>query len=187
MVGPAPAPGVPPAPWHGSTWLKGALVAIVVVASDAWVKVMARVAACPTTQDVREALRTVYSVPPDCGSTDFWGFAQLSPLVRDGGLLGIGAGLLDGSAGGIWAIGVLAIAAVVSILVLRWRWRSPGDALALGALWGAAIVESGPRLLSEGTGTAELSIGGASTGLGDLALLWAVLWLGWRVIAESRA
>jgi hypothetical protein len=71
--------------------------------------------------------------------------------------------------------------------VLRWKWRSTGDATALGALWGAAIVLALPALAGHGGGAAELHVGGLATGLGDLALAWAILWLGWRAIAELRA
>lgn len=158
-----------------------------VVGCDAWVKITARVAACPTTPTVGEAAGSVHAVPPGCGEADFWGIARLSPAVRDGGPLGLGGGLLGGAAGQGWAIALLLVAAVVTGLVLRWRWRTRGDAAALGALWGAAIVLAVPRLLGDGTGLAELHVGGLATGLGDLALGWAALWLSWRAIAEARA
>lgn len=180
MVGPDPAPA---APWYSTTWLKGLGVTTWLVACDAWVKVTARVADCPTTPTVRDALGQVWNVPQGCGEADFFGFARLSPVVRDGGPLGLGGSAV----GGAWGYALLAAAALVSILVLRWKWRSRGDAAALGALWAAAIIEAGPRLLGGGAGTAELHLGGMVTGLGDIALLWVVLWLGWRVIAELRA
>ncbi|MCA9653596.1 MAG: hypothetical protein H6712_20540 [Myxococcales bacterium] len=183
MTGPAPAP----APWSGSTWLKGAAVAGGLVACDAWVKVTARVAGCPTTSSLKEALGRAWHVPEGCSDADFFGFARLSPVLREGGPFGVGGSMLGGSVGGIWAIGLLAVAALVSILVLRWRWRSPGDAAALGALWGAVVIEAGPRLVSGGAGTAELQLGGMATGLGDIALVWAAAWLLWRAIAEARA
>ncbi len=177
-----------PAPWYGTDWLKGLLVGGWLVGCDAWLKITARVAACPQTPSVGPAADSVWSVPSGCGEADFWGFAQLSPVVRDGGPLGLGSGLLAGGAGQGWAIALLAVAAVVSILILRWQWRTPGDAAALGALWGAVVILAGPRLVSgDGTGTAELHLGGLATGLGDLALVWALLWLLWRFLAESRA
>lgn len=184
MVGPVSAPR---APWSGSTWLKGLLVGGWLVGCDAWIKVTARVAACSQTPSVGEAASQVWSVPSGCTEANFWGFARLSPVVRDGGPLGLGAGLLGGPAGQGWAIALLAMAALVSVLVLRWRWRSVGDASALGALWGATFILAGPRLASDGSGLAELHLGGLATGLGDLALVWAVAWLSWRLIAELRA
>ena len=69
----------------------------------------------------------------------------------------------------------------------RWRWRSTGDATALGATWGAALILALPRLMGDGAGMAELHLGGMATGLGDFALLWVVIWLSWRAIAEARA
>ncbi len=185
MASPHSAPLVPP--WSGSTWLKGLLVGGWLVGCDAWLKITARVAACSETPDVSAALSHVWGLPSGCGDVDFWGIARLSPVLRDGWLLGLGSGVLQGSAGRIWAYALLAIALVVSILVVRWRWRSTGDAAALGALWGAVAILAGPRLMGSGTGLAELHIGGLATGLGDFALLWAALWLSWRALAEFRA
>ncbi|MCA9712396.1 MAG: hypothetical protein KDK70_41555 [Myxococcales bacterium] len=177
----------PPPPWSGSTWLKGLAVGGWLVACDAWVKITARVAACSETPSVGSAMERLWSVPGGCTEADFGGFARLSPVVRDGGPLGLGAGLLSGGAGLGWAVALLAVAAVVSVLVVRWRWRSLGDASALGALWGAAVILAGPRLGGDGTGLAELHLGPVATGLGDLALLWATAWLVWRLVAEVRA
>ena len=101
--------------------------------------------------------------------------------------MGLAAGALDGDAGRFWAYGLLAVAALVTILVWRWRWRSTGDATALGATWGAALILALPRLMGDGAGMAELHLGGMATGLGDFALLWVVIWLSWRAIAEARA
>lgn len=178
MVGPAVAP---PAPrWSGSTWLGALFVAAWLWGCDLWVKLTARVAACPESPSLREAWAHAWAAPSGCGEADFWGIARLSPTVRNGpwGLPG---------AGPVWAYVLLAAAAVVSVLVLRWKWRSTGDALALGALWGAAIVLALPALAGHGGGAAELHLGGLATGLGDLALAWAIVWLGWRAIAELRA
>lgn len=172
-------PPTSPAPWKSSAGLSGLAVATWVLACDAWVKITARVAACPDAPSVGDTWSRVYTAPSGCGDVDAWGLAQLSPVVRGGpwGLPGPGT---------VWAYVLLGVAAVVSVLVLRWRWRSPGDASALGALWGAALVLSLPALVG-GEGTAELRLGGLSVGLGDLALAWAAAWLGGRWIAEIRA
>jgi hypothetical protein len=177
MAGHAVAPSTPQ--WSGSTWLEGLLVGAWLVGCDTWVKVTARVAACAVTPTVREAWDQAWTVPQGCGEADFWGIARLSPIVRDGPLGLPGPGM-------VWAYALLAVAAVVSVLVVRWRWRSTGDALALGALWGAAVILATPVLVG-GTASAELHFGGLATGLGDLALVWALGWLGWRAIAEHRA
>jgi hypothetical protein len=158
----------------------GLLVGAWLWACDAWVKVVARVAACPDTPSVRQALGEAWATPGGCGEADVWGIARLSPVTRGGpfGLPGPGAA---------WAYALLALAVVVSVLVLRWRWRSTGDAWALGALWGAVLVLALPALAGAGGGMAELHFGGLATGLGDLALVWVIAWLGWRAIAELRA
>ncbi|MCX4240808.1 hypothetical protein OEB96_09300 [Paraliomyxa miuraensis] len=147
------------------------------VGCDAWVKITARVATCPSTPSVGEAAGEVWSLPTGCGDTDFWGIARLSPTEA----------MIGGDAGMGVAVGLLVLATVVSVLVIRWRWRTRADAAALGVLWGAAIVGAVPRLLGGGTGLAELQLGGMPIGLGDLGLLWAALWLGWRAVAEARA
>lgn len=176
----APPAAPPAASWSGSTWLSAVGVAGWLFACDAWVKLTARVAACPDVPSLRDAVGLFWTAPSGCGEADFWGFARLSPVVR-GGPWGLpGPGL-------VWAYVLLGVAAVVTVLVLRWRWRSTGDASALGALWGAALVLALPALLGQGGGAAELHLGGLATGLGDLALAWATLWLGARAIAELRA
>ena len=178
----APPPAVaPPAPrWSGSSWLSALGFAAWVVTCDAWVKITARVAACPDAPSVVDAWGQIWAAPSGCSEADFWGFARLSPVVRGGpwGLPGDGA---------VWAHVLLGVAAIVSVLVLRWRWRSTGDAVALGALWGAAIALALPALLGPGGGAAELHLGGLALGLGDLALAWVVVWLVARLVAELRA
>lgn len=158
----------------------GLVVTAWLVGCDAWVKIMARVAACPSTPSVGEAWNQAWAPPHACGEADLLGIARLQPVVRGGPLDLPGAGTG-------WAYALLAVAAVVSVLVLRWRWRAAGDASALGALWGAALVLALPPLLGHGGGAAELHLGGLATGLGDLALVWAGVWLGARAIAELRA
>lgn len=149
------------------------------VGCDAWVKLTARVAACPETPSVGQAWAQAFSVPAGCGQADVWGIAQLSPVER-GGPFG-----LPGS-GVVWAYVLLALAAVVTVLVLRWRWRATGDAAALGALWGAVLSLGIPPIVG-GAAVAELHLGGLALGLGDVALVWAAAWLGWRAIAETLA
>ena len=41
--------------------------------------------------------------------------------------------------------------------------------------------------LAGGGGLFEFTVSGVGMGIGDLALVWALLWLVWRVIAEARA
>lgn len=158
----------------------GLVVAAWVVGCDTWVKITARVATCPSTPSVREAAAEAWGTPSGCGEASVWGIAQLAPVAR-GGPLGLPGGATA------WAIVLLVVAAIVSVLVLRWRWRSPGDASALGALWGGALAFALPPLAGAGVGTAELHLAGLHTGLADLALGWAAAWLGWRAIAELRA
>jgi len=159
-----------------------------VVACDAWVKITARVAACPSAPSVGEAAGELTTVPPGCGDADLLGLARLSPVAWEGLPGGLGAGVLSGGVGMGWAVALGALALAATVVVGRWRWRSRGDALALGALWGAVLVLAVPRLLQGGAGLAELQLlGSLATGVGDLALVWSILWLGGRALAEARA
>jgi hypothetical protein len=78
-------------------------------------------------------------------------------------------------------------AALVTVLVVRWRWRAAGDPLALGALWAGILIHALPRLLGSSGSFTEFEWLGLSTGLGDMALAWGLLWLIWRFLAELAA
>ena len=163
-----------------------ALLASWVVACDLWVKILARAAGCVESPgSVGARVTAAYETPPfgACADVPLLGDAlSMRAASSDTGPFG-----LVGGAGGSWVgYAMLAVALVVTILVWRWRWRSSGDPLALGALWGGAIVLALPRLFA-GARLTELELGSVATGLGDLALLWALAWLGWRAIAEARA
>lgn len=177
MVGPSVPHNRPR--WTGATWLKALVVAAWLIGCDLWIKAVATVAACTETGSVADALTPIWSTPGTCQDTDFWGIARLHPVVRESGPLG-----LDGMT---WAYALIAIALVFAVYIVFWRWRSTGDALALGTLLGGVVIEVGPRLLHGGAGRAEFHLGGFTTGLGDIALAWALLWLAWRLIAEARA
>lgn len=174
-------------PWTGAAWARMLAMAAWLIVCDLWIKATAQVAACPSVETVGAALSQPWSVPPACRATDFWGMAQLVPVVRDSAPWGIARGSLGAGSGQIAAFVLLGVGLLVTVALVRWRWRSPGDALALGTLWGAIAIEAGPRLRSGGAGMAELQLGGLSTGLGDIALLWVLLWLSWRLLAEARA
>ena len=81
---------------------------------------------------------------------------------------------------------MLALATTVTALVVLWRYRDPGDALALGGLWGGCAVLAAPGLQGMG-GFSEIALLGVPTGVGDVAVLWSLAWLLWRAVAEFRA
>lgn len=165
--------------------ISGVLFGAWIAVCDVWVKLLARSAGCEPLTPLGEAFGKVWEQPGRCPGIDIGGPLQLRPAVR----AGIGPtdiALPDGTAQ-LWGLGLFAAATVVTILVLRWRWRISGDALALGALWSGVGILALPRLAGPGTAFAEVHIGELATGLGDLAIAWAVVWLGWRLIAELRA
>jgi hypothetical protein len=173
--------------WGAARLATGVVLAVWVVGCDLWLKIVARAAGCPPDPSV-SWLTEGYATPPACEPVALAGDGlALHAVASDGGPFGAMPGLLSSSTGPTVGLALLAFATVVTILVARWKWRSAGDPLALGALWGGAIVLALPRLVGGGGRVTELSLGGVETGLGDLAIVWAVAWLAWRFVAEARA
>ncbi len=171
-------------PLGGGALLSGLLFGAWLGVCDSWVKVLARAGSCPSTATLQEALDAIWTVPAGCTSVPLVAGASLQPTVRTGATvldLPVPEGL-----GPIYGLALLAVATVLGILVLRWSRRTRGDALALGALWGGLVVHAMPRLIGPGSSFAEFAVGGLHAGIADLAILWAVIWLLWRVVAELR-
>lgn len=184
--------GSPPAgnPLPGWADAFGSLLLIVwLIAGDLTLKLLARVEGCdPKTRLEVHTLERVWEIPKNCPGIDLAGDGfRLVPQQRDADLFGLLDTLAPADAGRGIGIGVLVIALVATYFVLRWRWRSTGDGVALGALWAGAIAHGFPYASGAGTSFTELSIAGVGTGVADLALVWAALWLGWRFVAEARA
>jgi hypothetical protein len=147
--------------------------------------VLTRSAACPDVHGVGEAMSQLWSAPTGCTPLPLGAGLTLAPQARAAATpfeIGLPAGF-----GPVWGLALIAIATVLSILFLRWRWRIPGDALALGTFWAGALLHALPRMLAGGSTVTELQIGSLGTGVGDLAIAWALLWLVWRFIAELLA
>lgn len=171
-------------PLSGGALASGALLGGWIVLCDVWVKVLARSAGCEPIRTVTAAVSELWSSPQSCPGLEV-GPVALSPQTRPG-IGPIEAALPPGTEP-LWGLALFALATVLSILVLRWRWRIPGDALALGCLWSAVLIHGLPRLMAGGTTFTELQVAGLGLSLGDLAMLFALPWLAWRFIAELTA
>ncbi len=125
---------------------------------------------------------SLWTVPPECAPVAVGGVVTLSPSLRTG-ISPLELPLPPGL-GSIWGLALLAIATIVTIVVVRWTRRTKGDALLLGTLWVGVCLHALPRLFMGGPSLAEMQIASLSFGVGDLAILWALLWLTWRFIAE---
>lgn len=156
------------------------------VVCDVWLKLMTRAGGCePTHQPLQSWLPKLWSVPERCNGVPLPGGVRLVPGSRSGAFLDFIPIPPDSSA--LFGLGLLAVTTIVSILVLRWRWRIPADALALGTAWAGVGMLAAPRLLGHGVAYTDVTIGAVSSGLADFAVGWSIVWLGWRVIAEARA
>lgn len=171
------------------TRIKAISLGVWVLVADAALGVIARVGGCgPSVSMDAEVLRGLWTAPPACPGTELAGpSVVLRPAAHGGALFGLGGEAFAGFPGQLYALGLLALATVLHILVARWDDRSGGDGMALALVWAGAITEAVPRLLDDGRGLAEFDVFGAHTGLGELALLWGAVWLVVRRIAEARA
>ncbi|MEE9382471.1 MAG: hypothetical protein V3V08_03555 [Nannocystaceae bacterium] len=167
---------------------RAAALSVWILASDALLKVVARIAACGTSvPHTSRLLRSVWLPADACGEQDrTTETIQLVFVQTDAAIFGLAAPVVVGQVGMAYGATLLALAALLTSLVLRWKWRTPADAHALAAVWAGALITGIPRLVSEGRGLGEISIYGTATGLGDLALVWGLLWLIVRWLAERR-
>jgi hypothetical protein len=140
---------------------------------DVWVKVIARIGACPG------AAKEPWSMVGECTPVVIVGDLLLVPAVRDGFP---GLPLPDLLMRQLAALGVIAAVTIATILVFRARSRQSADLLALGCMWAGAVSVTSPILFGPGLGFAavgftELSVQGFAFGVGDAALAVGVLWL----------
>lgn len=160
------------------------------VLMDGFLKLLARCANCvdPLHLDLSEFAR-IYAVDaPVCAATELFGtpFA-LHAVARDGIWLGLLPEVGQGLNGQLYGLGLLAVAVVTAILILRWQWRAHGDAMLVAVLGAAAWMEAFPRLSGDGRGLATFEIAGQGLALSDIFLPLALIWILKRVIGEMRA
>lgn len=167
---------------------KGALLGGVVFAADIALKLLARVGGCEGDAIIDEALVSqVWSAPATCAGTDMAGPSiRLLAHVREGLMFGLGPEM-TGFNGQLYALALLLVATVLTIVIARWRWSANGDPRALALVWAGGLVLGLPRLMGDGSGLAELQLSGLSAGIGDLALCLGLVWLGLRFLGEFRA
>ncbi|HWB80257.1 MAG TPA: hypothetical protein VG755_35065 [Nannocystaceae bacterium] len=152
-----------------SPWPRAAALLVWLVALDVWLKYIARIGTCAPGQDPWP-----WSLPEQCTAIDVGGVLAIVPAARAGVGPLIMSTLLERQLG---ALALLALTTTVTITVARARGRQAADVLAIACVWAGAIAWSGPCLLGPGLGLTELVIGGAATGIGDLALVFGLAWL----------
>lgn len=167
----------------------GLLLCAWLIACDVALKVLSRVDGCePKMRIEAHVLEGIWEVPAQCPGRPVAGDAVvLVPAVREYDVFGIFDASAPPGTLQLWGLGVVALVLLATVFGTRWKWRSSGDGLALACLWAGAIVVAGPRLVGTGQTLTELQVVGWPFGVGDVALAWGVLWLGWRVLGELRA
>jgi hypothetical protein len=156
-----------------NVWARAVALLLWLAALDVWLKYITRIGTCAPGQDP-----SPWSVPEQCAAIDVGGAFAIVPAVRAGVGPLLMSTLLERQLG---ALALLALVTTVTITVARARGRQHADVLAIACVWAGAIAWSGPCLLGPGVGLTELVIGGAATGIGDLALVFGLAWLvlGW--------
>lgn len=139
---------------------------------DVWVKVVARLGACPGSDSGPWSNPSVG--PASCSPVVISGELVLVPGIREG-LPGIP--LVDPLMRQLGALGVIAAVTIVTILIVRARRRQSADLLALGCLWAGAVSMTAPMLFGPGFGFTEMVTAGVAFGVGDVAAAAGVLWL----------
>lgn len=145
------------------------------VGVDAWVKIVARLGACPGAD------AGVWSTPGACTEVTLTGGVVLLPGVRAGlpGLV-----IDDPLSRQLAALAVIAVVTIATIVIGRARTAQPADMLALACMGAGALVWGAPILAGPGVAFTELVAGGLAFGIGDLAMAIGALWL---VFERARA
>lgn len=184
---------MPPMSYYGSgdgENLKGGFLFVWLIVTDALLKLLARCANCvdPLFVDLQEFARIYVTDAPSCGATALWGtpFA-LHAAPREGLWMGLLPEFGKELPGQLYGLGLLALAVLAAILVLRWQWRAHGDAMLLAVLGASAWMEAFPRLSGDGRGITTFELAGHGFGLSDIFLPLALIWLAKRVLGEWRA
>lgn len=176
---------------HGNRLSAGAvasafLLCAWLMACDVWAKLLARSAACEGPHTITwQLLDQLWTLPHGCPGLVVAPGVRFVPGVRKGALP-LDLPIPDGT-GPLLGLVVIGVVTVVTIIILRWRWRTANDVVALGVCWSGALGHGLPRLAGPGWTFTELELGGVGFGLGDITLVWGALWLVRRVIAELRA
>ncbi len=164
--------------------VRGVLVvlgAAVVLAVDGAVAVLGTLAACPSAEPR-------LPLPPaepaaDCAAVVLRPGLAVGPTAP-AVLPGIELSGFDAS---LAALGLVTVAAILTILVTRAAVTARSDFAILGALWGAALAVAGPPLVLGEPAARVVEVAGLPVGPGDLVLAWAGLWCLVRLAFERLA
>lgn len=167
----------------GRSWGWAIAAGVWTLVCDAALKAFGRAAGCDSTSVV-QGLKQLWSTPDGCQAVPLAGDGLvLNVQAHPGALFGVARDSLEPAMGQVLALGLVALAALATILVLRWKHRASSDPSALALIWAGALGFAVPRLVAS-TGLSEIDVAGIPTGVAELALAFGLLWLGVRVIGE---
>jgi hypothetical protein len=161
-----------------------------IAAADAGLHVVGRAAAClPSPIDPRtiDPAAILAPLPAECAAQAVAPAVEIVPRLHQGALLGLGAPAMTAYPGQLYALAILLLTALASVLLPRWQHRAPAEPRILGLLWGCALSLAWPRFVFGGQGLATLHVAGLPMTVADVVLPVALLWLIARVIGEARA
>lgn len=159
-----------------------------ILACDGVLKILARIgASCELAEPkLQSAAQSALSSPAGCTGSEMAGPSiVLEPHTYDGVLLGF-VGSFPSVVGQVIGLALLLVPTILSILITRWDGRSNADPKALACVWAGAIALALPRLVGGGSAQAEIILFGSSFGIGALAFIGGLVWLGLRFIGERR-
>lgn len=166
----------------GRSWAWAAIAGIWTISCDVLLKGASRAATCDASS-ILSALQEPWSTPDGCESVQLAGPFALETQAHGGALFGIARDGLQPVIGQVLGLALLAVAAVASVLVLRWKRRASGDPSALALMWAGALASAAPRLIGA-TALSELDIAGIPTGIAEFAFAFGALWLLIRLVGE---
>lgn len=168
----------------------GVANAIWIATADAALHVVGRAAAClPAPIDPRtiDPASIATPIPAECVAQAVAPAVEIVPVLHQGTLLGLGAPAITGYPGQLYALGVLLLTTLATVLLPRWRNRAGAEPRILGLLWGCAVSLAWPRFVFGGQGMATMHVAGLPMSVADVVLPIALLWLVARIVSERGA
>jgi hypothetical protein len=168
----------------------GVANAIWIATADAALHVVGRAASClPAPIDPRaiDPAAITTAIPGECVAQAVAPSVEIMPALHQGALLGLGAPAIAGYPGQLYALAILLLTTLATVLLPRWPNRAGAEPRIIGLLWGCAVSLAWPRFVFGGQGLATMHVAGLPMTVADVVLPVALLWLVARLVSERSA